>query len=458
MRYEPHAYQQFMTRRVVEQPQVGLFAGMGMGKTIATLTAIDELIYERFEVDKVLVIAPLRVARDTWFDEADKWEHLRRLRMVRVMGSAEERLRALQRDADVFVINRENVVWLVKSLRKWPFDMVVIDELSSFKNSGSQRFRALKHARPQMRRVVGLTGTPQPNGVVDLWPQIYLLDEGKRLGRTVSEFRRNYLYPDKTNGHVVYSYKPQTDAEDEVHRKIGDIVVSLKSEDWLELPERINNHICITMPPEVQMQYDRLEKEMILRLGDVPIVAQTAATLSNKLLQLANGAAYNDDRGVDELHDLKLDVLGEILEDAPGQPLLVFYSYQHDLTRILKRFPFGRRLNSTADIQDWNNGQVPLMLAHPASAGHGLNLQQGGCTIVWFGLPWSLELYQQANARLHRQGQKDTVMVHHIVTRGTMDEDVVQALERKDKGQAALLEAVKVRVERVKEAALGRAA
>ena len=453
MQFVPHQYQEYMIRRVVEDPQVGLFVGMGMGKTVATLTAIDELIYNRFEVDKVLVVAPLRVARDTWFDEAAKWDHLRRLRMVKVLGSSEERLRALHKDADVYVINRENVAWLVKSLRKWPFDMVVVDELSSFKSSGSQRFRALKHMRPQMHRVVGLTGTPRPNGIADLWPQIYLLDEGQRLGRTVSEFRRNYLYPDKTNGPVVYSYKPRENAEAEVHRKIGDIVVSLKSEDWLEMPERVDNYIRITMPPEVRAQYDRLERELILQLGNAPIMAQTAAVLSNKLLQLANGAAYNDDRGVDELHGLKLDVLGEILDDAQGQPVLVFYNYQHDLTRILKRFRFGCRLNSSGDIRDWNAGRIPLLLAHPASAGHGLNLQQGGHRIVWFGLPWSLELYQQANARLHRQGQRDTVLIHHIVAQGTMDEDVVKALERKNEGQTALLDAVKARVERAKSAA-----
>lgn len=289
MKYQPHQYQEYMTRRVVDQPQVGLFAEMGLGKTIATLTAIDELIYGRFEVEKVLVIAPLRVARDTWFDEVDKWDHLRRLRMVKVLGSAQERARALQKDADVYIINRENVVWLVKSLRKWPFDMVVIDELSSFKHCGSQRFRALKHVRPQMRRVIGLTGTPQPGGIVDLWPQIYLLDEGKRLGKTVTEFRRNYLYPEKMNGPVVYSYKARSGAEKEVHDRIKDLVVSLRSADWLDMPERIDNHLPIELPPEVRAQYDRLEREMILSLGDTPIVAQTAAVLSNKLLQLANG-------------------------------------------------------------------------------------------------------------------------------------------------------------------------
>ena len=449
MKYKPHEYQQYMHKRLIEQPQLGLFVGMGMGKTITTLTAADELIYDRFEVDKVLIIAPLRVARDTWSDEVAKWDHLGRLRIAKIMGSAAERQRALQKDADVYIINRENVVWLVKSLRHWPFDMVVIDELSSFKSSSSQRFRALKHARPQMTRVVGLTGTPTPNGVVDLWPQMFLLDEGQRLGKTVSEFRRNYLYPEKGSGHVVYSYKPQATAEDEIYKKISDIVVSLKSEDWLEMPERIDNHIRIAMPPEVDAQYRKLERELILELGDAPIVAQTAATLSNKLLQLANGAAYNDDRGVDQLHDLKLDVLDEILEDAAGRPMLVFYSYQHDITRILKRFPFGRKLNTSQDIQDWNAGKIPLLLAHPASAGHGLNLQHGGSIVAWFGLPWSLELYQQANARLHRQGQKDTVVVHHIITKDTMDEDVMLALERKDKGQEALLNAVKARIKKV---------
>jgi len=456
MRYNPHVYQTYTTNRILELPATGLFLDMGMGKTVCTLTAIEELLFDRFDVSRVLVIAPLRVAEDTWSCEAEKWDHLKYLRIAKVLGSESNRIKALDSPADIWVINRENVEWLVTYYGKnWPFDMVVIDELSSFKSPKARRFRALRKVRPLIKRLVGLTGTPAPNGLIDLWPQMYLLDQGERLGKTVTGYRGRYFEPGKRdpNLHIVYSWNPKPEAEEAIHRKLSDICVSVSAEDWLELPERINNTIEVKISPVAWEKYKQLERDLLLPFSGGDVVANTAAVLSNKLLQLANGAVYDENGGVKEIHEAKLTALEDVLEAANGKPVLVFYWYQHDLDRLRRYFPKARTLDSAKDIKDWNDGQIPMMLVHPASAGHGLNLQAGGHIIVWFGLTWSLELYQQANARLDRQGQQHGVIVHHLVAKNTVDEDVMRALSGKAAGQNALLEAVKARIEKVQ---LGR--
>lgn len=453
MKYTPYSYQQYAASWIIDKKYSALFLDCGLGKTVITLTAISALLYDYFEITKVLVIAPLRVAHSTWDEEVAKWDHLKNIRISKVLGTEKERIAALNTKADVYIINRENVRWLVNFYKAdWPFDMVVIDELSSFKSSKSQRFKALRKARPLTKRIVGLTGTPAPNGLIDLWSQIYLLDGGERLGKTVTCFRQKYFLPDKRNQHIVFTYKPKEGAKEAIYEKLSDICVSMKAEDYLELPERIDNIISVELNSAVKKQYEVLEKELILSLDDSDISAGSAAVLANKLLQMANGAVYDENGEVKYIHDEKLKALDELIEAARGKPVLIFYGYQHDKDRIMnclsKLNP--RILQSDKDIKDWNRGEVKILLAHPASCGHGLNLQAGGNIIVWFGLTWSLELYQQANARLHRQGQKETVIIHHIIAKGTIDEKVMKALADKNTSQTALIEAVKVQMSKYK--------
>lgn len=445
MKYKPHNYQQFATDFILNQSICCLMLDMGLGKTVITLTALWQLALDSFDVSRVLVIAPKRVAEDTWPKELAKWEHLTGLTSSLVLGSAAERKAALQRKAFLYIINRENVAWLVKN-HYWDFDMVVIDELSSFKSNKAERFKAMKKVRPMVTRIVGLTGTPAPNTLLDLWPQMYLMDMGQRLGRFIGGFRDRFFLPDKRNREIIYSYKPREGAEDAIYALISDICISMKAADYLDMPERIDNRIEVSMSPKERKLYDDFQKDMVLSIGDEELDAANAAALSNKLLQMANGAVYGEDKTVIPIHDRKLDALEDLVEAANGKPLLVAYWYKHDLQRIKARFKNVRCIDTAKDIDDWNAGKIPLALIHPASAGHGLNLQDGGCTIVWFGLTWSLELYQQLNARLWRQGQKHTVVIHHIVTKGTHDEDVMRALENKDTRQSALIEAVRARI------------
>lgn len=454
MKYIPHEYQKFATQKIIELPEAGLFLDMGLGKTVTTLTAVDELMYDRFTVSRVLVIAPKRVAEDTWISEAEKWDHLSHLEISRVLGSQKEREDALQREADIYVINRENVVWLVEKYRKnWPFDMVVVDELSSFKSNKSKRFRALKQVRPLIERFVGLTGTPSPNGLLDLWPQMYLIDRGERLGKTITGYRNRYFYPGKSNGYVVYSYEPKPGAEEAIQNKISDICISMKAEDYLHMPELVVNDIPIRLSPGEMETYWELEREKLMEVEGEQITALTAATVYNKLLQMANGSVYTDDGTVVDIHSRKLEALAEILDTANGQPMLVFYNYRHDYDRLVKEFkPYRpRTLKGPQDIREWNEGRIPLLLAQPASMGHGLNLQTGGHMIVWYGLNWSLELYQQANARLYRQGQQHGVIIHRLVAEGTVDREVIRRLEGKDETQESLMQSLKARLKRIKE-------
>lgn len=454
MKYIPHDYQRYATEKILELPACGLFLEMGLGKTVSTLTAINELIYDRFEVSKVLVIAPKRVAEDTWTSEAEKWDHLHQLTFSKILGTAKQREEALKADADIYLINRENVVWLVERLQKcWPFDMIVVDELSSFKSNQAKRFKSLRVVRPLSRRFVGLTGTPAPNGLMDLWPQVYLMDRGERLGKTITGYRDRYFYPGKRNGFTVFSWEPKEGAQESIQEKISDICVSMKAEDYLKMPEQTINDIPIVMSPEEKSRYDELEREKLLELDGQEITALTAASVWGKLLQMANGAVYDNSGNPAVLHDRKLDALEEILDAACGHPVLVFYSFRHDYGRLMERFGKlkPRTLQSSNDIKEWNSGKIPLLLAQPASMGHGLNIQAGGHIIVWFGLNPSLELYQQANARLYRQGQKETVIIHRLITKGTIDEDVIRKLEAKDARQDDLMEAVKARIRKWKE-------
>lgn len=409
------------------------------------MTAIDELINSRYEVDRVLVIAPKRVAEDTWTREHAKWDHLRHLCVSKVLGSPEQRRRALATDADIYVIGRDNVVWLVEQCRQsWPFDMVVIDELSSFKNPQAKRFRALRKVMPRVSRVVGLTGTPSANGLMDLWPEIYLLDRGERLGKTLGTYRETYFRPGARSGYVVYKWEPVRGAQERIQAAIGDICISMSASDYLKLPKRIDNRILVKLSPQEMQQYKTMEAEQLLHIDDEDVVALSAAAVMTKLLQIANGSVYSAAGNVVRLHQAKLEALLEIIDTTDG-PVLVFYSYKHDLSTILAAVPGARTLNSPEDIADWNAGKVQLLLAHPASVGYGLNLQEGGHVIVWYGLTWSLELYQQANARLYRQGQDKPVIIHHLIAEGTVDEQVMDALEAKDTSQAALMAALKER-------------
>ena len=453
MLYVPRPHQKIAAEFLRTHKRAGLFLDMGLGKTVVSLTHAKELL-DDYAVNKVLVIAPLRVAQDTWSRESDKWDHLQGLRVSRVLGTEKQRKAALETDADVYVINRANVQWLVELLGKsWPFDMVIIDELSSFKSSSSKRWRCLKRVIKLSRYVVGLTGTPAPNGYIDLWPETYLLDNGERLGRTLGEYRTRYFSPGAHKGHVVFEWRLKPGAKGEIDRKLSDLCLSMSKEDWLTLPPVLFNNIIVRMNDQERKTYDDLRVHQVLpllagRLSDMrdfdsAVVGATAATLSGKLLQLANGAAYDDNGSVFRVHDRKLDALEDIRAESHGQPLLVFYSYRHDMDRILERFPDAVVMDDGDTIQRWNAGQIPMLLCHPASAGHGLNLQEGGHIIVWFGLPWSLELYAQANARLHRMGQGESVIVHHIVCEGTLDEKVVTTLEQKDATQRGLLDALK---------------
>lgn len=415
-------------------------------KTVITLTAINRLMYEDFEVSRVLVIAPKRVAEDTWTREHAKWDHLKHMKVSRVLGTASQRAAALKADNDVYVIGRDNVVWLIKALApNWPFDMVVIDELSSFKNPQAKRFRALRKVMPRVSRVVGLTGTPSPNGLMDLWAEIYLLDRGERLERTLGAYREKYFKPGARSGYVVYKWLPVKGAEERIRDRISDICVSMSAADYLTLPERIDNVIPVSLSKKELATYQKMEEEQLLELGDDDmIVALNAAAVMTKLLQIANGSVYTASGAVERIHAAKLEALEEII-DTTDSPVLVFYSFRHDLGAILEKVEGARTLEGPQDIADWNGGKIRVLLAHPASVGYGLNLQEGGHTIVWYGLTWSLELYQQANARLYRQGQEKPVIIHHLITEGTVDEQVMRALQAKDTSQAALLAALKER-------------
>lgn len=490
--FKPHEYQTTAINTILEKPRCGLFLDMGLGKTVITLTAVERLMYDSFEVSRVLVIAPLRVAEDTWSRECEKWEHLRQLTISKILGTPAQRRAALAAKADIYVINRENVVWLVDYLKdlpprcakcdgavrphvltdaphftqptkqqaartsfalrlggcapilnNWCFDMVIIDELSSFKSPKAQRFRALRKVIGGSKRVVGLTGTPAPNGLIDLWSEMYLIDSGERLGRTVTGYRERYFVPDKRNQTTIFTYKPKPEAEAAIRAKLADICVSMKAADWLTLPERIDCVTTVKLTPAQRKAYDKFERDMYIEFTEGEVSAISAAALTNKLLQYSNGAMYKEDGDYIEVGEGKLDALGEIIEAANGAPVLCFYSYKHDLERIKRRFPQAVKLETAQHITDWNEGKIQLLLAHPAGAGHGLNLQAGGNIIVWFGLTWSLELYQQANARLHRQGQQRAVIVHHLLTENTADERVYRSLRDKSAVQDELLTALK---------------
>lgn len=447
--FKPHNYQKIAIKHVLKNKRAGLFLDMGLGKTVITLTAIDKLMYDRLEIEKVLIIAPLRVAEDTWSREAEKWEHLKHLTISKILGNVKERRKALITDADIYVINRENVVWLINELSSfgngWGFDMVVIDELSSFKASSSKRFKALKKYITKSNRVLGLTGTPSPNGLIDLWSQVYLIDGGERLGKTLTGYRERFFLPDKRNQQTIFSYKPKEEAEDNIYKKLEDICLSMTAEDWLDLPERIDNINHITFDSKEEQAYREFEKEMYLSLLEGEVTAVTKGVLTNKLLQFCNGAMYLESGDIGIVSDKKIKALEEIIECSNGNSILCFYSYKHDLERIKKAFKKATVLENSETIKQWNNGEIELLLTHPASAGHGLNLQAGGNIIVWFGLTWSLELYMQANARLHRQGQKESVIIHHLITKNTVEERVLNALRDKKEVQDDLMEYLKAK-------------
>lgn len=447
MEFHPHNYQRYAINYIESHPIAALLLEMGLGKTVITLTAIQNLLFNHFIVKKVLIIAPLRVAKNTWPDEISKWEHLKHLSYSIVIGNQEERFAALQQQADIYIINRENVTWLIeKSGTPFDFDMVVIDELSSFKSHQTKRFKALKSVRPFIKRIVGLTGTPSSNGLMDLWAQFRLLDNGKRLGRFISQYRDLHFTPDKRNGMVIYSYKLKPEAEKIIYKKISDITVSMKSRDYLKMPTKLTHEINVKLSEKEQRVYNKLKQEMIVEVKVKEIDASNAASLSNKLLQMASGAVYDGAGQVVTIHDQKLEVLEDLIESANGMPLLIAYWFKHDLSRIKKRFEV-RELKSSQDFKDWNNGKISVALIHPASAGHGLNLQAGGSTIVWFSLTWSLELYQQTNARLYRQGQEKPVHVYHLLTENTLDEKILKSLNQKSLKQDSLIEAVKAELE-----------
>lgn len=447
MKFIPHDYQKYAIDFIETHETAALFLDCGLGKTVTTLTAIQNLMYDSFDVRKVLIIAPLRVAKNTWSAEIEKWEHLKHLTYSIVVGTAEERKTALSKQADIYIINRENIQWLVEQ-GGFDFDMLVIDELSSFKSGQTKRFKSLRKVRPKAKRIVGLTGTPSSNGLMDLWAEFKLLDFGERLGRYITNYRNEFFIPDKRNQQIIFSYKPKEFAEEEIYKRISDITISMKALDHLQMPECVMNEVIVKPSESERQKYDSLKKDMVLALGDTEIDAVNAASLSNKLLQMANGAIYDEDKAVIPIHDKKLDALEDLIESANGKPVLVAYWFKHDNERISERLhklhiPFSS-LDSDSSIKRWNKGELPVALIHPASAGHGLNLQSGGSTLIWFGLTWSLELYQQTNARLWRQGQKaETVVIHHIITQNTVDEQVMKALQRKEKTQTALMDAVK---------------
>ena len=437
-----HDYQKFSVNFIEEHPCAAILLDCGMGKSVISLTAIADLLFDSFEVHRILIIAPLRVARDSWPLELSKWEHLKHLTYAVAVGTLAERKAALAKNADITIINRENVEWLVEN-SDFDYDMVVIDELSSFKNHTAKRFKALQKVRPKVKRIVGLTGTPSSNGLMDLWSEFRLLDMGERLGKFITRYREAFFMPDKRNGLQVFSYKPRPYAEEEIYRRISDITISMKCTDHLKMPELISSQYEVMLSPDERKQYESLKTELVLTVSDGEITAANAAALTNKLSQLANGAIYDDEKNIIEIHSRKLDALEDIIESANGNPILVAYWFKHDLERIRKRFDV-REIKTSKDITDWNAGKIPVALIHPASAGHGLNLQSGGSTLVWFGLTWSLELYQQTNARLWRQGQTSgTVVIQHIIAKGTIDERVLKALSKKELTQNALIDAVK---------------
>lgn len=446
MKYAPHNYQSYATSFILNHPICAVLLEMGLGKSVISLTAINDLMLDYFDVSRTLVIAPLRVASATWPDEIKKWDHLKHLNYSVVIGSEKERLAALRKPAHIYLINRENVDWLItKSGISWKFDMVVIDELSSFKSYQAKRFKSLLKVRPKIKRIVGLTGTPSSNGLMDLWAEFRLLDMGERLGRYITYYRQNFFVPDKRNQQMIFSYKPKDGAEKKIYSLISDITISMKSKDFLKMPECIMNEVEVSLSEKEQKLYDSLKQDMVLSLEENEIDAINAAALSNKLLQMSNGVIYNDDKESIHIHDRKLDALEDLIEGANGKPVLIAYWFKHDLEKVKKRFDV-REIKTAKDIADWNEGNIPVAVIHPASAGHGLNLQAGGSTLVWFGLTWSLELYQQTNARLYRQGQDNTVVIHHILTKGTIDEDVMNVLKAKEKIQDALINSVKARL------------
>ena len=448
MKYKAHEYQEYATKFIEENEESAVFLECGLGKSVITLTAIKNLM-ARGEVSRVLVVAPLRVGKTTWPEEIGKWDHLAGLTYAVAIGSVAERLSAVKAKADITIINRENVEWLIdKSGMPFDYDMLVIDELSSFKSFKAKRFKALLKVRPQITRVVGLTGTPSSNGLMDLWAEFRLLDLGERLGRYITRYRLAYFTPDKRNAQVVFSYKPLPGAEERIYDKIDDITISMRASDYLKLPSLVMNTMVVEMGDKEKEIYDNLCDDMVVSLGDNEIDAVNAASLSNKLLQMANGAVYGEEQSVHRIHDEKLNALEDLIESANGKPVLVAYWFKHDLARIKAKFPLVREIKTDADIRAWNRGEIEVGVIHPASAGHGLNLQTGGSTLIWFGLTWSLELYQQTNARLYRQGQKNTVVIHHIVTKGTIDERVLKALEKKEKTQNSLIDAVKAELRR----------
>ena len=447
MKFIPHDYQKYAIDFIKNNKVAALLLDMGLGKTVTTLTAIKDLMHDNFTIQRVLIIAPLRVTQSTWPTEIEKWDHLKDLTYSVVLGKPSQRMAALQKNANIYLINRENLDWLInKSGFTFDFDMVVIDELSSFKNFKAKRFTSFMKVRYKVDRIVGLTGTPSSNGLMDLFAEFKVLDMGERLGYYISRYRDKYFLPDKRNGMQVYSWKPREDAEQEIYDKISDITISMKAVDFLDMPELVMNEVPVNMGLKEKQKYDEFKADLVLQLKDADIDAANAAVLSNKLLQMANGAIYDEFNVSHHIHDQKLDALEDLIEGANGKPILIAYWFQHDLERIKERFKV-RQIKTSQDIIDWNEGNIPIAVIHPASAGHGLNLQAGGSTLVWFGLTWSLELYQQTNARLWRQGQCDTVVIHHIIAKDTIDEDVMLALKRKDKTQSCLIDAVKARLE-----------
>nr|DAX60956.1 MAG TPA: Helicase of the snf2 rad54 family [Caudoviricetes sp.] len=458
MQFVPHAYQKHCIDKIIELDKVGLFLDMGLGKTVTTLTAIKELKYNRFQVRKVLIIAPKKVAEGTWTKEKDKWDHTQMLRVSPVLGSEKKRIKAINTPSDLYVINRENVVWLVDYYRNaWPFDMVVIDESSSFKNHSAKRFKALVQVMSKIKRLVELTGTPSPNGLNDLWSQIYLLDEGRRLGKRYGQFRERYFDPGRRGPQgCVYDYDPKDGAEQSILSAISDICISMKAEDYLQLPDMVIHEIPVSLDAKAEKAYKELERKMILELPENEEISVTsAAALSNKLLQLANGAVYDEEHKAHEVHTSKLDAFLELVESLQGKPLLVFYNFQHDKERILKVLGTKKlrvkELKTVQDEDDWNHQEIDILLTHPASSAYGLNLQQGGNHVCWFGLTWNYELYTQANKRLHRQGQTEKVIVHHLICSGTRDEDVMKALKKKEGVQDFVTESLKARIRKVRE-------
>lgn len=448
MKYEPFGYQRYVEDFMYSHPEAGILLDMGLGKTVITLTVLNRLLYEDFSSNRVLVIAPLRVAEDTWPKEIKKWDHLRHLSCSLVLGSAQERKQALARKADIYVVNRENVAWLVGLFKsRWPFDTVVIDELSSFKSSKAQRFRELRKVRKYIKRIIGLTGTPVPKGLIDLWPQMYLLDEGKALGKTITGYREQYFIPDKRNAMTIFSWAPKQGAEEQIYARLQNLCISMKAKDYLSLPRRMDIEHEVTLPAAALAEYKQLERDALLPFADGDIDAGTAAILWGKLVQFSSGAVYNENGIAKPFHDAKLLALDDLIESANGQPVLVVYYYKHEYTRLMERYSFAHSIKEPDIISQWNAGNIPLLLVHPASAGHGLNLQSGGHIIVWLSLPpGNLELYLQTNARLHRMGQTETVLVHHLLAQGTMDKANLNVLQNRDADQDTFLEALKARI------------